>query len=54
MKLLRWAMAGATVYVIYRYSIGKTGRGEEVFRSLAKLASKDSGSEKAAGRSLPE
>lgn len=31
MKLSRWAMAGATVFVIYRYSIGKKTRGTKVF-----------------------
>ena len=36
MKLLRWAVAGAasaSVYVIYRYSIGKKAQGEDVFAS---------------------
>ncbi|MEJ5978889.1 hypothetical protein WG901_19705 [Novosphingobium sp. PS1R-30] len=33
MKLMRWAMAGATVYVIYRYSIGRKGPGAKVFTS---------------------
>lgn len=32
MKLLRWAMAGASAYVVYKYTIGKKG-GEEVFKS---------------------
>ncbi len=31
MKLYRWAMAGATAYVVYKYSIGKTVKGERVF-----------------------
>ncbi|MBV1689493.1 hypothetical protein KRR38_17870 [Novosphingobium sp. G106] len=31
MKLTRWAMAGATVFVIYKYSIGKKTRGAKVF-----------------------
>lgn len=31
MKLSRWAMAGATVFVIYKYSIGKKTRGAKVF-----------------------
>jgi hypothetical protein len=33
MKLLRWAMAGASAYVIYKYAIGKKGTGENVFDS---------------------
>ena len=31
MKLLRWAVAGASVYAVYRYSIGKKAKGEDVF-----------------------
>jgi hypothetical protein len=41
-KLLRWAAAGASVYVIYRYTIGKKARGEEVMllpaREMVKVA----------------
>jgi hypothetical protein len=36
MKLLRWAVAGAasaSVYVVYRYSIGRKAKGEDVFTS---------------------
>ena len=33
MKLFRWAAAGASVYVIYKYSIGKKVKGEKVFDS---------------------
>lgn len=33
MKLFRWAMAGASAYVIYKYTIGKKAEGEEVFKS---------------------
>lgn len=33
MKLLRWAAAGASVYVVYKYSIGKKAKGEDVFKS---------------------
>jgi hypothetical protein len=33
MKLFRWAAAGASVYVIYKYSIGKKAKGENVFDS---------------------
>jgi len=31
MKLTRWAFAGASVYVIYKYTIGKKSKGEKVF-----------------------
>lgn len=34
MKLFRWAMAGASAYVVYKYAIGKKAQGEEVFKSL--------------------
>lgn len=30
MKLLRWAVAGASVYAVYKYSIGKDAKGEDV------------------------
>lgn len=33
MKLLRWTLAGATAYVVYKYSIGKKAKGEDVFVS---------------------
>ena len=33
MKLFRWAAAGASAYVIYKYSIGKKAKGEKVFDS---------------------
>ena len=33
MKLLRWAVAGASVYAVYKYSIGKKAKGEDVFVS---------------------
>lgn len=34
MKLLRWSLAGATAYVIYKYAIGKKAdAGEAVFTS---------------------
>jgi hypothetical protein len=33
MKLLRWTLAGASAYVIYKYAIGKKAKGEEVFQS---------------------
>ena len=31
MKLLRWTLAGASAYVIYKYTIGKKAQGEDVF-----------------------
>jgi hypothetical protein len=31
MKLTRWAFAGASAYVIYKYTIGKKAKGEKVF-----------------------
>jgi hypothetical protein len=31
MKLVRWAAAGASAYVIYKYTIGKKAKGESVF-----------------------
>jgi len=31
MKLLRWTLAGASFYVMYKYAIGKKARGEDVF-----------------------
>lgn len=33
MKLLRWTLAGASAYVVYKYSIGKKTKGEDVFVS---------------------
>ena len=33
MKLLRWTLAGASAYVIYKYTIGKKAQGEDVFTS---------------------
>lgn len=42
MKLLRWAVAGASVYAVYKYSIGRKARGEGVLtpsdRTIADLA----------------
>ena len=31
MKLLKWAIGGASAYVVYRYSIGRKAKGEDVF-----------------------
>jgi len=33
MKLLRWTLAGASAYVVYKYTIGKKAQGEDVFVS---------------------
>ena len=33
MKLLRWTLAGASAYVVYKYTIGKKATGEDVFVS---------------------
>lgn len=33
MKLLRWTLAGASFFVIYKYSIGKKAQGSNVFDS---------------------
>lgn len=35
MKLLRWTLAGASAYVVYKYTIGKKAKGEDVFTSPA-------------------
>ena len=44
MKLLRWAVAGASVYAVYKYSIGKDATGENVIvrpeREIEKLTRK--------------
>jgi hypothetical protein len=31
MKLLRWTLAGASAYAVYKYTIGKKAKGEDVF-----------------------
>lgn len=33
MKLLRWTLAGASFFVVYKYSIGKKAKGSDVFVS---------------------
>ena len=33
MKLLRWTLAGASFYIVYKYTIGKKAQGEAVFAS---------------------
>jgi len=37
MKLLRWTIAGASFYVVYKYSIGKKAKGKEVLVSPEKV-----------------
>lgn len=37
MKLLRWTIAGASFYVVYKYSIGKKSKGEGVLVSPEKV-----------------
>jgi len=47
MKLLRWAVAGAasaSVYVVYKYSIGKKAKGEDIFTSPQDAGGKDDAS----------
>jgi hypothetical protein len=41
MKLLRWTLAGASAYVIYKYTIGKKAQGEDVFVAPAEDAKGD-------------
>ena len=36
MKLLRWAAAGASVFAIYKYSIGRKAQGDDVLISPEK------------------
>ncbi|CDO36321.1 hypothetical protein [Novosphingobium sp. KN65.2] len=36
MKLLKWAVGGAGAYAIYKYSIGRKAKGEDVFVSPEK------------------
>ena len=33
MKLVRWPLAAASAYVIYKYTIGRKAKGEAVFAS---------------------
>lgn len=43
MKLLKWAIGGASAYVVYRYSIGRKAKGEDVFVTPEKAVAKASG-----------
>lgn len=51
MKLLRWAVAGASAYAIYKYSIGKKAKGEKVLESpeatISRLTSAENGGDAA-------
>lgn len=47
MKLLRWAAAGASVYAVYRYSIGKKAKGEDVLVSRDKAIADITGEDEA-------
>ena len=49
MKLLRWTLAGASFYVMYKNAIGKKGKGEDVF-----AAPDDGGKEKPAAKPAGE
>ena len=40
MKLLKWAVGGASAYVIYKYSIGRKAKGEDVFVTPEKAVEK--------------
>lgn len=51
MKLLRWAVAGASAYAIYKYSIGKKAKGENVLESpeatITRMTSAENGEDAA-------
>lgn len=40
MKLLKWAIGGASAYVVYRYSIGRKAKGEPLFATPEKALEK--------------
>ena len=48
MKLLRWTLAGASFYVMYKYAIGKKAKGEDVFASPEEEAPAPAAAEKPA------
>ena len=54
MKLLRWTMAGASIYVMYKYSIGKKAKGEDVFVSPERALEDMEKGEEAQARAAPE
>lgn len=49
MKLLRWAVAGASVYAVYKYSIGGKAKGEDVLVSQDKAIAELTGDDAPAG-----
>jgi hypothetical protein len=52
MKLLRWSLAGASAFVIYKYSIGKKAKGDDVFKTPERTLAnaKEDGNVRAAAR----
>lgn len=55
MKLLRWAVAGASVYAVYRYSIGKKAVGEDVLKPQDKtIADLSKGSPEDSAKTQPK
>ena len=52
MKLLRWAAAGASVFAIYKYSIGRKAQGDAVLispeRAIANLTQDGAGDDASA------
>lgn len=53
MKLLRWALGGASAYVIYKYSIGRKARGEDVFVTAEKAVGEPVAPSRPAVRKAP-
>lgn len=57
MKLLRWAVGGASAYAIYKYSIGRKAKGEDVFvspeKEIEKLTQSDEAPAPTAAKSRP-
>ena len=57
MKLLRWAAAGASVFAIYKYSIGRKAQGDDVLispeRAIANLTQDDDASVAEGGNPAP-
>lgn len=54
MKLLRWAVGGASAYAIYKYSIGRKAKGEAVFVSPEKEIEKLTQSEEPLAQPAPK
>jgi hypothetical protein len=53
MKLLRWAVGGASAYVIYRYSIGRKAKGDDVFVTPEKAVARMTGEAAPAKKVVP-